>query len=82
MGVCEGNCDSDTDCEEFLICEERIGDEEVEGCDGLGRSGTNYCRQPSLETLGNNGSPAEVFPLGLCAGDCDIDEECQVLFHH
>ena len=29
-----------------------------------------------LQRLGNNGSPAEFFPLGQCQGDCDSDEEC------
>ena len=26
--------------------------------------------------MGNNGSPAEAFPLGACEGDCDSDDEC------
>ena len=26
--------------------------------------------------MGNNGAPAELFPLGLCEGDCDNDGEC------
>ena len=30
-----------------------------------------------LEEVGNNGEPADVFPLGQCQGDCDNDEECQ-----
>ena len=27
--------------------------------------------------MGNNGSPLEVFPLGICEGDCDNNAECQ-----
>ena len=30
-----------------------------------------------LQVLGNNGQPSEVFPLGLCQGDCDSDDECE-----
>ena len=30
-----------------------------------------------LEEVGNNGEPADVFPLGQCQGDCDNDDECQ-----
>ena len=30
----------------------------------------------SLIRVGNNGSPSSVFPLGMCQGDCDNDEEC------
>ena len=29
----------------------------------------------SLTNVGNNGSPPEVFPLGICMGDCDNGEE-------
>jgi hypothetical protein len=29
-----------------------------------------------LEQVGNNGIPAENFPLGVCEGDCDNDGEC------
>ena len=31
-----------------------------------------------LQNIGNNGSPAGLFPLGQCQGDCDRDLECQV----
>ena len=33
---------------------------------------------PELITVGNNRNPAEAFPLGLCQGDCDNDNDCQV----
>jgi len=29
-----------------------------------------------LDTVGNNGEPEDVFPLGRCLGDCDDDDEC------
>lgn len=31
---------------------------------------------PMLSVVGQDGNPAEVFPLGLCQGDCDSDAEC------
>ncbi len=31
-----------------------------------------------LVIAGDNGTPTESFPLGLCEGDCDYDGECQV----
>ena len=30
-----------------------------------------------LEHVGNDGSPSDAFPLGLCQGDCDTDADCQ-----
>jgi hypothetical protein len=33
-----------------------------------------------LQDIGNNGSPAGVYPLGQCQGDCDDNGECQVCF--
>jgi len=40
---------------------------------------TNSTEETSnvLEEVGNNGEPADVFPLGPCQGDCDNDDECQ-----
>jgi len=79
LGVCEGGCNEDSDCDSSinLICQTRTGDEEVSGCEGPGRSGVNYCRFPSLEYVGSN--PVTSDPstrLGLCQGDCDNDSEC------
>ncbi|GKY90744.1 hypothetical protein MPSEU_000047300 [Mayamaea pseudoterrestris] len=31
---------------------------------------------PRLQIMGDNGSPADVFPLGNCQGDCDDDSDC------
>ena len=30
----------------------------------------------SLDIVGNNGDPYEVFPLSECQGDCDSNDEC------
>jgi hypothetical protein len=31
---------------------------------------------PALKRKGNDGSPSNAFPLGMCEGDCDNDSEC------
>ena len=46
LNACEGDCDSDVDCSEGLVCELRNGFATVPGCDGMGRSGSDYCRYP------------------------------------
>lgn len=83
---CEGDCDRDSDCEPGLICMQRNNYEHVPGCDNdTGDSHTDYCyvpphldpNLPMVTYIGNNGSPADAFPLGLCEGDCDRDSECE-----
>eukprot|EP00980_Cylindrotheca_fusiformis_P015006 scaffold4127_cov126-Cylindrotheca_fusiformis.AAC.2 len=45
LGLCEGDCDDDPDCEPGLICFQRDGNESVPGCSGGSRDGsrTDYC---------------------------------------
>lgn len=57
----------------------RNGGESVPGCTGNDDTNTDYCflRPPDyLWKVGNNGAPADAFPLGACDGDCDNDSEC------
>ena len=46
-GLCQGDCDEDSDCEEGLVCIQRDGFEQVLGCTGHGgifdRSGNDVC---------------------------------------
>ena len=74
LSGCRGDCDNDEQCEGDLLCFERAGTEAVPGCEGTGEPGVDYCfSRPSenfLWVMGNNGIPAEAFPLGLCSGDC------------
>lgn len=82
LGICQGDCDSDSDCGDGLLCFNRNGFDQVPGCEGRGSSGWDYCYAPAccgdgpeVEDAGNNGNPysgypADVFPLGLCQGDC------------
>jgi len=43
LALCEGDCNSDDDCEDDLICFDRIGNEEVPGCIGNAISTVDYC---------------------------------------
>jgi hypothetical protein len=45
-GICEGDCDSDSDCANGLICYTRSGNEIVPGCIGNGYYGTDFCAMP------------------------------------
>ena len=35
---------------------------------------------PQLETVGSDGLPPNVYPLGRCQSDCDNDDDCEVCF--
>ena len=62
-----------------LVCFERSENESIPGCEEVGDSGTNFClERPEnfLWTMGDEGKPEEVYPLGICEGDCDTNEDC------
>mmetsp|Transcript_22742 Transcript_22742/g.52610 ORF Transcript_22742/g.52610 Transcript_22742/m.52610 type:complete len:273 (-) Transcript_22742:147-965(-) len=46
-GLCEGDCNSDNDCEAGLRCGFRSGTQSILGCQGTGISGYDYCYWPS-----------------------------------
>jgi len=78
LGECEGDCDSDADCAGSLKCFFRTAFEKVRACEGVGQEGVDYCFDPlKLAEAGDNGDPAELFPLGLCTGDCDDNLDCE-----
>eukprot|EP00980_Cylindrotheca_fusiformis_P016329 scaffold4852_cov76-Cylindrotheca_fusiformis.AAC.1 len=54
LGLCQGDCDSNSDCDEGLVCFQRDGNEEVPGCDGglEDSSRTDYCILASLPPPG------------------------------
>jgi hypothetical protein len=135
FGICEGDCDTDDDCEVGLLCFQRNSTQPVPGCEGGEQDTTpsDYCildvtpapsvssapsQQPSTtfspsqapsesvqpsaapsesfkpstsanpslaptpKPLGllfaypKEGPPADAYPLGLCVGDCDTDDQC------
>ena len=84
LAVCQGDCDSDSDCEAGLVCFQRSGTETVPGCTWASDSfdGLDFCidpsntidqaNLPSLEIVsGHSGS------LGMCQGDCNSNSDCQ-----
>jgi hypothetical protein len=46
LGVCQGDCDNDAQCEGNLKCMQRNGNEPVPGCSGTARSTRDYCYDP------------------------------------
>ena len=86
-GECEGDCDSDSDCEGDLVCHRRSGEEAVPGCAGEGGDrdvyGKDICitkpvdPNPVVSFVGN---PCTRYTGGLtceeCTGDCDRDSDC------
>eukprot|EP00980_Cylindrotheca_fusiformis_P000758 scaffold175_cov153-Cylindrotheca_fusiformis.AAC.10 len=89
LGLCEGDCDDDPDCEDGLVCFQRDENESVPGCSGgsSDSSRTDYCipkynsPTPAPAPTPTSSRPplriTQSFPLGLCEGDCDRDVDCQ-----
>jgi len=51
LNECQGNCNSDADCEGSLRCFQRDNDVKfVPGCDGVGSGRDDYCYDPSYYT--------------------------------
>jgi len=48
LGMCQGDCDGDSECAGNLLCMHRDGFEKVPGCGGNGAVGIDYCFDPSL----------------------------------
>jgi len=46
LGLCEGDCDDDDDCQEGLVCFKRKELDPVRGCDGKGTWSKDYCVLP------------------------------------
>ena len=62
---------------------QRDGNETVPGCSGFGLPNVDYCYDyvatlpdDALAIVVDDDSPAELFPLALCRGDCDFDADC------
>lgn len=92
LGLCEGDCNTDSDCEAGLVCFQREHYDAVPGCSGGESmySRADFCvyNQTTLRpTSAPTGLPAifayedvnppdEALPLDLCEGDCDTDMDC------
>mmetsp|Transcript_18412 Transcript_18412/g.45827 ORF Transcript_18412/g.45827 Transcript_18412/m.45827 type:complete len:2629 (-) Transcript_18412:138-8024(-) len=74
---CQGDCDSDDDCESFLKCFQRNSFEQVPGCSGKGTSGWDYCYVPSASVSAYHAVHVEFkLNLGQCEGSCMSDLNC------
>ncbi|CAJ1960342.1 unnamed protein product [Cylindrotheca closterium] len=71
---CQGDCDSDLDCEDGLECFQRDEFESVPGCScgEIDPSRSDYCVKKKGPPL----SISDQVPLGICQGDCDEDSHC------
>jgi len=87
--MCQGTCDSDSDCKDNLKCFKRSGTEGVPGCFGVVRDGSDYCFKPShsiSSSAANTMDPyslkllspecSKKHPCDICEGDCDSDDQC------
>jgi V8-like Glu-specific endopeptidase len=74
LGLCEGDCDSDANCDSGLVCFQRNGYTAVPGCTGIGRKDWDYCVEDKKDLRGIAANPGH--KLGLCEGDCDSDANC------
>ncbi|CAJ1954158.1 unnamed protein product [Cylindrotheca closterium] len=92
LARCQGDCDSDFDCQGNLVCFQRNENEPVPGCSGGSADGsrTDYCVPPTVARQGQISPPSTSitsdanqiswstnFPLGKCEGDCDYNHDCQ-----
>ena len=74
-GVCEGDCNSDSDCAPGLYCFDRDGDEPIIGCAGTASTGWDYC----LPRIGEIVTHTDCYgsgTCGVCEGDCNSDSDC------
>eukprot|EP01083_Nonionella_stella_P101459 287617_1 len=93
LSLCEGDCDNDSECEDYLHCFKRepTSTDYVPYCltGETDNPGKDYCtirdvvNYPWLLKIGDNGvrednhNDMEYDPLGLCEGDCDKDDHCE-----
>eukprot|EP00980_Cylindrotheca_fusiformis_P019671 scaffold6864_cov67-Cylindrotheca_fusiformis.AAC.1 len=82
LGLCEGDCDNDGECDTGLRCFQRTEPYmAVPGCSGGAQDDSffDYCirngqRFPLLSQVGVD--PPISVPLERCEGDCDSDSDC------
>lgn len=83
LGMCEADCDNDSECEGNLKCKQRDGNESVPGCDISSRdSGEDFCYDPGGDPdcdldLGHTDYCRECGPCDEGEGDCDSDSDCR-----
>ena len=76
-GMCEGDCDTDDDCTKSagLYCFDRVGFDSVPGCEGDGRTGSDYCTNEGvggLATGDDSGTTSWRPPIGSLPTDSPL----------
>lgn len=72
LGLCEGDCYTDDDCEANLVCSRRnVGDPAPTVCSGSAYQDWGYCVG---QTTDKGLNPTAL--LGHCEGNCDSDSDC------
>jgi hypothetical protein len=89
-GLCEGDCDSDSDCEGDLVCISREGHDAVPGCTGEGNAsdmfGKDICvpQGPPVEFINsltyNESGCSASNPCTKCEGPCVTNNSCGIGF--
>jgi len=72
LGLCEGDCDSDSECEGSLVCQYRSGDEAVLGCEGHAASGEDYCHDPNPGPVSSPTYAPNSFGATYVPGDLSV----------
>ena len=80
LTACTGECDSDAQCAEGLLCFQRDNGEKIPGCTGPGSAKYwDYCFDPSKSSdytkLGGSDNDTAK-NLTACTGECDADSQC------
>lgn len=52
LGLCEGDCDTDNDCVNDLVCYQRDGFSKVPSCEGNGKKDLDYCIEDTFTLRG------------------------------
>jgi Leucine-rich repeat (LRR) protein len=78
---CQGDCDSDWQCDYGLNCFKRWDDKPIPGCEGAGGASdiysVDYCYIPPPGTLVIvQNVTANSTKAGKCEGDCESDDDC------
>eukprot|EP00492_Amphilonche_elongata_P001940 TRINITY_DN2259_c0_g1_i1.p1 TRINITY_DN2259_c0_g1~~TRINITY_DN2259_c0_g1_i1.p1 ORF type:complete len:154 (+),score=24.49 TRINITY_DN2259_c0_g1_i1:158-619(+) len=76
LGLCQGDCDNDDQCEGDLKCFQREEGTPIPGCSGSANGAWDYCyiASGSVELSGGNDDGAT--NLQVCTGECDTDRQC------
>ena len=88
LGMCQGDCDSDSHCRSGLKCyHSSWHGNTVTGCEGKTHLAHDYCYEENAhldtKTLTTHGYQAHTLAnvkkhgLGMCQGDCDSDSHCR-----